>query len=350
MPCGTRSAPRGSRPVPASPRRGRWPRISASRGAPSPSATPRSSKRDGSRLGRVPAPVSPRAHRRAGNRREHHPVPCDQRSSQGLEPGAATYAEFPRTAWLAAARRALATAPHSTYGYGDPLGRIELRTALAGVPRPHARGPRRPHPDRDHLGVPPRPGAARRALRARGADTVAVEAYGLDIYRAACCTTTASTSRPLEVDEERCSGGPAERHAPGAAAVLLTPAHQFPTGYALSAERRAGVIDWARRTGGVILEDDYDGEFRYDRKPVGALQGLDPEHVAYFGTASKSVAPALRLAWVVVPARLLPAVAAGQGPRRHGQRAGSADLRRVHRVGRLRPARPRPAAHVPAPP
>lgn len=73
------------------------------------------------------------------------------------------------------------------------------------------------------------------------------------------------------------------------------------------------MIDWARRTGGILLEDDYDGEFRYDRKPVGALQGLDPDHVVYFGTASKSIAPALRLAWMVVPERLMPAVARAKG-------------------------------------
>jgi GntR family transcriptional regulator/MocR family aminotransferase len=96
-------------------------------------------------------------------------------------------------------------------------------------------------------------------------------------------------------------------------AVLLTPAHQFPTGFALSPERRAATRDWARVTGGLILEDDYDGEFRYDRRPVGALQGLDPEHVVYFGTASKSLAPALRVGWMVVPERILADVLAAKG-------------------------------------
>jgi GntR family transcriptional regulator/MocR family aminotransferase len=84
-------------------------------------------------------------------------------------------------------------------------------------------------------------------------------------------------------------------------AVLLTPAHQYPTGGALRADRRAAAVDWARATGGLVLEDDYDGEFRYDRQPVGALQGLDPERVVYFGTASKSLAPGLRLGWMVLP-------------------------------------------------
>src|SRR4029079_1266019 len=84
----------------------------------------------------------------------------------------------------------------------------------------------------------------------------------------------------------------------GVGAVLTTPAHQYPTGVALSPERRAAAVDWARATGGLILEDDYDGECRYDRQPVGALQGLDPERVVYFGSVSKSLAPGLRVAWV----------------------------------------------------
>jgi GntR family transcriptional regulator/MocR family aminotransferase len=94
---------------------------------------------------------------------------------------------------------------------------------------------------------------------------------------------------------------------------LLTPSHQFPIGVPLHSDRRAAVIDWARRTGGVIIEDDYDGEFRYDRSPVGALHGVDPEHVIYMGTASKSLAPGLRLGWLVLPERLVEAVARQRG-------------------------------------
>ena len=95
--------------------------------------------------------------------------------------------------------------------------------------------------------------------------------------------------------------------------MLLTPAHQYPTGVALRPDRRAAAVDWARATGGLILEDDYDGEFRYDRQPVGALQGLDPERVVYFGTASKSLAPGLRLAWMVLPEDLVPEIVAAKG-------------------------------------
>ncbi|HEX5566419.1 MAG TPA: PLP-dependent aminotransferase family protein, partial [Streptomyces sp.] len=87
-------------------------------------------------------------------------------------------------------------------------------------------------------------------------------------------------------------------------------AHQYPTGVTLHPERRRALTDWARARGGLIVEDDYDGEFRYDRQPVGALQGLDPERVVYLGTASKSLAPGLRLGWMVVPGTLLDPVRA----------------------------------------
>jgi GntR family transcriptional regulator/MocR family aminotransferase len=85
---------------------------------------------------------------------------------------------------------------------------------------------------------------------------------------------------------------------------VVTPAHQFPTGIAYSARRRAELLDWARSVDGFVLEDDYDGDFRYDRAPVGALQGLDPERVAYAGSVSKSLAPGLRLGWLLVPEAL----------------------------------------------
>jgi GntR family transcriptional regulator/MocR family aminotransferase len=94
-------------------------------------------------------------------------------------------------------------------------------------------------------------------------------------------------------------------------AALLTPAHQMPTGVPLAPERRTAAVEWARATGAVLIEDDYDGEFRYDRQSVGALQALDPERVVYTGTASKSLAPGLRLAWMVLPQWLIePVIAA----------------------------------------
>ena len=234
-----------------------------------------------------------------------------RRSTQGLALGAADFAEFPRLAWLAAARRAFAAAPHSAFGYGDPLGRIELRTALADY-LSRVRGVRA-EPERIiicagfHHGL----GVVARALKNRGARSIAVEGYGLGLYRDLLDDTGLGIP-PLGVDEQ--GARVEELETLDVDAVLLTPAHQFPTGFALSPERRAAVRSWARVTGGLIFEDDYDGEFRYDRKPVGALQGLDPEHVVYFGTASKALAPALRVGWIVVPEHILADVLVAKGP------------------------------------
>jgi GntR family transcriptional regulator/MocR family aminotransferase len=94
----------------------------------------------------------------------------------------------------------------------------------------------------------------------------------------------------------------------GARAVLLTPAHQFPLGAVLSDDRRAAVLAWAREVDGLVIEDDYDAEFRYDRRPVPALQGLDPDRVVLLGSTSKTLAPAFGIGWMVVPERWRAAV------------------------------------------
>ncbi|MFK4067369.1 PLP-dependent aminotransferase family protein [Streptomyces sp. NPDC029674] len=218
-----------------------------------------------------------------------------------LTPGSPDLASFPRAEWLKAARRAMAAAPNDAFGYADPRGRVELRSALAGY-LARARGV---HADPDRVvvtaGFVHALAVLGRVLRARGLREVTVESYGLDIHwnllhRAGLRTV------PLAFDElgtDVSALGPASPKA-----VLLTPAHQFPMGVPLHPDRRAAAVGWARRAGGVILEDDYDGEFRYDRQPVGALQGLDPEHVVYLGTASKSLAPGLRLGWMVLPSGL----------------------------------------------
>jgi GntR family transcriptional regulator/MocR family aminotransferase len=139
---------------------------------------------------------------------------------------------------------------------------------------------------------------------------LAVEAYGLGFHRELLAAAGVRTvPLPLDEDGAQVDGLGRER------AVLLTPAHQFPTGGPLHPARRAAVIDWARARGGVILEDDYDGEFRYDRKPVGAVQGLDPERVIHIGSVSKSLSPALRLGWMVLPERYVAGVLAAKGER-----------------------------------
>ncbi|MBL1105726.1 PLP-dependent aminotransferase family protein [Streptomyces sp. 5-8] len=237
----------------------------------------------------------------AGPARPAGPRPAPRRTpalrpAYDLVPGTPDLAAFPRTEWLKAARRALATAPFHALGYGDPRGRPELRTALAGY-LARARGVRTdPETIVITAGFSHALGILGGVLRARGLRTAAVESYGLDVHwallRKAGLATPALPFDGLGTDP----GEPGE-----AGAVLLTPAHQFPMGTPLHPDRRAAVVAWARRTGGLVLEDDYDGEFRYDRQPVGALQGLAPDRVVYLGTASKSLAPGLRLGWMVLP-------------------------------------------------
>ncbi|MFF4837657.1 PLP-dependent aminotransferase family protein [Streptomyces sp. NPDC001315] len=248
---------------------------------------------------------------RAVPRPPDRPAPHPRRPGRpaySLVAGTPDLASFPRTEWLKAARRALTAAPNDALGYGDPRGRVELRTALAAY-LSRARGVRTT-PDRIVICS----GFARglrllgEVLHARGLRTLAVESYGLDVHRDLVERTGLRTI-PLPFDEL----GTRTEDMAGVRAVLLTPAHQFPMGVALRPERRAAVVDWARRTDGLILEDDYDGEFRYDRQPVGALQDLDPEHVVYLGTASKSLAPGLRLGWMVLPPSLAPEVVAARG-------------------------------------
>ncbi|MFG2482150.1 PLP-dependent aminotransferase family protein [Streptomyces virginiae] len=237
--------------------------------------------------------------------------PARKGPSYSLIPGSPDLGGFPRAAWLSAARRALTDAPNEAFGYAvDPRGRIELRRALAGY-LARARGVYA-DPERIVLCAGFLHGLTLLAgvLRARRVREVAVEGYGLDFHRDLLVRAGLRT-RPLGVDAEGARTGELTATA---GAVLLTPAHQFPTGVALTPARRAAAVDWARTTGGLILEDDYDGEFRYDRQPVGALQGLDPDRVVYLGTASKSLAPGLRMGWMVVPPGLSEEVLAAGGP------------------------------------
>ncbi|CAG7650897.1 MocR-like pyridoxine biosynthesis transcription factor PdxR [Actinacidiphila bryophytorum] len=238
------------------------------------------------------------------------PAPAP-RPAYDLRQGVPHTGSFPRTGWLAASRRALTAAPNDAFGPGDPRGRIELRRALAGY-LARARGVRT-SPER--IVVTSGVAGALRLLatvpQVRSAP-VAVEEYGLPHHRR-ILTAAGLTTLPLPVDAR--GADPTGLATSGAAAVLLTPAHQFPTGVALHPDRRAAAVGWAREAGGLVFEDDYDGEFRYDRQPVGAVQGLDPERVAYLGSASKSLSPALRLGWMALPAHLVDVVVAAKGER-----------------------------------
>jgi GntR family transcriptional regulator / MocR family aminotransferase len=224
-----------------------------------------------------------------------------------LRPGAPDLSAFPRAAWLAAARRALAAAPSQALGYGDPRGRPELRRALAGY-LSRARGvAASPENIVVCAGFGHGLHVLSQVVAARGGTRVAIEAYSQAAHRDTV-TAAGLAVTPVPVDGH----GAMVAQFGAAAAALLTPAHQFPLGMALHPRRRAQAVTWARDTGGVVIEDDYDGEFRYDRQPVGAMQALAPGHVVYAGSASKSLAPGLRLGWLVLPGGLLDEVVAAR--------------------------------------
>jgi GntR family transcriptional regulator / MocR family aminotransferase len=225
-----------------------------------------------------------------------------------LRPGTPDVAAFPRTAWLAAARRALTVAPAAHLSYTHPRGLRELREALAGY-LARARGVA-VTPDRVVVcsGYTQALELLSEVLLARGGRRVAVEGFGLPEHWQIATASGLSLS-PLRVDGD----GAVTSQLSDEAAAILTPAHQFPLGMALAPPRRRAAVEWAAATGALVIEDDYDGEFRYDRQAVGALQSLAPEHVVYAGTASKSLAPGLRLGWLVLPAALVDEVVAAKG-------------------------------------
>jgi GntR family transcriptional regulator / MocR family aminotransferase len=220
-----------------------------------------------------------------------------------LRPGFPDVSAFPRAAWLAAARRALAAAPvPSLAGYRDPAGLPVLRAALATY-LARARGVS-VVPERIVVCAGFSQGLELLCdlLKRKGERTLAIEAYSHQAHRQVAMSAGMRLV-PVPVDER---GALADGDPPAvAAAVLLTPAHQFPLGVALAPERRRQAVDWAGAGSRLIIEDDYDGEFRYDRQAVGALQSLAPGNVVYAGTASKSLVPGLRLGWLAVPQRLV---------------------------------------------
>jgi GntR family transcriptional regulator/MocR family aminotransferase len=228
--------------------------------------------------------------------REHHASSAAPRARYDLRSGTPDLSSFPTSAWMAAMRRSLATVPAEALGYGDPRGRAELREALSGY-LARARGVRT-DPGRIVVCSGFAQGLALlcSVLLARAASTVAVEAYCLPACRE-IISGVGLRPFPLPVDEQ----GAATETLTDQAGVVLTPAHQFPLGPSLQPSRRSAAVDWAADSGGIVVEDDYDGEFRYDRHPLGAMQALAPDHVVYLGTASKTLAPGLRLAWLALP-------------------------------------------------
>jgi GntR family transcriptional regulator/MocR family aminotransferase len=216
-------------------------------------------------------------------------------------PGRPDPSMFPRDQWLAATRRVLAHAPNQVFDYGDPRGASVLRTTLSaylGRSRGVLADPARTVV---FAGYGHALHALGRALHGLGIGQTAFEDPSLGKYRDICAASGQRiTGVPVDGDGLVVS----ELDSP---AVVVTPAHQFPLGATLAPARRTALAG----CDAVVVEDDYDGEFRFDRRPVGALQALAPERVVYAGTASKTLAPSLRLAWLVLPRSLVdPVVAA----------------------------------------
>jgi GntR family transcriptional regulator / MocR family aminotransferase len=220
--------------------------------------------------------------------------------------GVPDLAGFPRGDWMWAQREACRTAPNEALDYGDPRGSPVLREVLAA----YLRRVRAAAADPEHLvictGFAQGLGLALRVLRRAGTRRVAIEDPGYDDAAQVAAWADVEVIR-VQVDSGGIDVG--RLAATGAQAVVLSPAHQWPTGVVLAAARRHALAAWAASTDAIIIEDDYDAEFRYDREPVGALQGLAPDRVIALGTVSKSLAPALRLGWLVCPPALTAAIA-----------------------------------------
>jgi GntR family transcriptional regulator / MocR family aminotransferase len=227
--------------------------------------------------------------------------PLQPKSRYRLDPGLPDLAGFPRDRWLRSLRAAWRQAPIDAIDYPDPRGVPALREALAeylGRVRGAAADPERLVVV---TGFAQGLSSIARWLADRGVEQVALEDPGWHVHRLIVEQAGLAVA-PIPVDPE---GLRVDRlEASGATAVVVTPAHQFPTGCVLSSERRTALIEWAERGERLIVEDDFDGELRYDRSGVGALQGLAPERVAYVGSASKRLAPGMRLGWMLTPSWL----------------------------------------------
>ena len=214
-----------------------------------------------------------------------------------LTPGVPDLAAFPRTAWLRAERSVLSDLSASAFGYGDPAGTPTLRLAVANW-LARNRGIKA---DPDDViivaGVSQALGLITQVLRPAGITEIAVEDPG-SLGSRQLLQWWGMRTPPIPVDSD---GLRVDRLAESAArVVLVTPAHHFPTGVVLEGERRRDLIRWAAE-GGLIVEDDYDAEHRYDRPPVPALRAMLTDQVIYAGSVSKLLAPSLRIGWMLAP-------------------------------------------------
>jgi GntR family transcriptional regulator / MocR family aminotransferase len=213
---------------------------------------------------------------------------------------------FPRDVWLRCVKRALAEMTDDELSSDDARGAERLRVALAdylGRVRGVVAAPARMVIT---TGFRQSEGLVCRALAQAGAKRIALEDPGHPEQRLAA---RRAGLEPVLIGVDDAGMRVDELERASVDAVILTPAHQAPAGAALSGERRTALLAWLRAHDAVAVEDDYDAEYRYDRAAVGALQGLEPEHVVYAGSVSKTLVPALRIGWLAVPARLIDAVA-----------------------------------------
>ncbi|HEX8861143.1 MAG TPA: PLP-dependent aminotransferase family protein [Actinomycetes bacterium] len=236
----------------------------------------------------------------AGRTRPSAP-PAPDRAVVDFRPGTADLGSFPRADWERAYRRALVTLPNRELGYGDSRGLARLREGLADY-LGRVRGA---VVDPEHLivvnGFAQALVVVARLFRALGIAEVGVEDPGSFHTEAQLAAHDLATVG-IPVDRQGVDAGAlTSRPGPPVRAVLATPAHQFPTGVVLSAERRRQLLAWVERVDGYLIEDDYDAEYRYDHQPVATVQGLAPGRVLLGGSISKTLAPALRLGWLAVP-------------------------------------------------
>ncbi|NRQ34882.1 PLP-dependent aminotransferase family protein [Nonomuraea sp. NN258] len=225
----------------------------------------------------------------------------------GHRPTSPDLGHFPRERWLASVRHVLATVPSDALDYGDPGGVPELREELAGYLRRVRAADVRPENLAIVGGVAQGLSLVLHVLTQDGPIDLAVE-DPTSHRQVPLLRRAGARLVPVPVDGE---GLVVDGLRAGA--VLVTPAHQYPTGVVLSPPRRAALVAWAEASGGVILEDDYDAEFRFDRDPVGCLQGLAPGRVVLSGSVSKALAPGLRLGWVAAPAHLAESIRRARG-------------------------------------
>src|SRR5215469_4626768 len=225
--------------------------------------------------------------------------------------GVPDLASFPRSDWVWAMREACREVATADLDYGDPRGSRALREVLAGYLRRVRAAAVVPDDLIVCTGFAQGLNLVLEVLSQLGVRRVAFEdpGYGDDETSTSVRSAALAGTPAVRVPVDDLGVDVAALAASGARAVVVTPAHQSPTGVVLAAARRHALAEWATRYDGYVVEDDYDSEFRYDREPVGVLQGIAPDRVFTLGTVSKSLAPSVRLGWVVAPTALSGAVA-----------------------------------------